>query len=430
MKRIYWIIMGIVFVVLQTSCSSDNDSDIKHDREEAGEKTQEPVVEKTPGGIFLTKNQMLMVDESNQFSLNLMREISKETEEDMVISPLSVACMLGMLNDRANSTTCQEIKHVLGYDKYDTKTINDFFGNLIINAPLVDENVEIGIANVLLSNKATGAEFSNQFTANMKGYYQASVGCMDFSQPDEVLSYVNDWCNKNTNGMILQILNRSEISPLDAVILLNSVFFKALWLYGFDEIYTTKQDFMTADGTKVKKPMMNQIAVFDYFEDETVQAVRLPYRNGKYSMVLLLPAVETMPINELFDTLTAKRWKELTANMQRQSVMLQMPRFKTSTEKNMTPLLMDMGVKAAFSSSNANFSQMLKDPSIPLSLNLLKQKTQIDVDEKGTMASSVTVSTVSTGKTQTEFIANRPFLFAITETDNNIILFMGKVTGK
>jgi len=101
-----------------------------------------------------------------------------------------------------------------------------------------------------------------------------------------------------------------------------------------------------------------------------------------------------------------------------------------STEQSLNAPLKAMGVKAAFSHSDADFSGMLKDPSIPLFISLIKQKTKITVDENGTMAASVTVSTI-TGSSMNNpmFVANRPFLFAVTEKDSNLILFIGKVTG-
>ena len=176
--------------------------------------------------------------------------------------------------------------------------------------------------------------------------------------------------------------------------------------------------------------MMAQMIPLDYWEDETVKAVRLPYRNGSYGMMVLLPTDENMSIDELLNTLTAERWKQLATGMQCKSTILQMPRFEVSTEQDLNTPLMSLGVKAAFSRTDADFSGMLKDPSKPLFVSLMKQKTKITVDENGTMAASVTVSTI-TGSSMNNpmFVANRPFLFAVTEKDSNLILFIGKVTG-
>ena len=388
----------------------------------------EPVIKQTPGGIILTEKQMLMADKNNLFALNLMRETSKTTSGNMVISPLSLAYMLGMINDGAGGITRQEITNALCFDGYDTKTINDYFGNLMTNAPLADGQVDLSFANMLLSNTKTGVSFSGQFEADMKGFYQAAVESMDFSQTDELLGHVNEWCSETTKGMIPEILKQGDVMPTDIAILLNSIYFKAQWLHGFEKGYTTMQDFTSADGKKTKVPMMAQICPFEYYADEVLQAVRLPYREGKFSMTLLLPTDEGMPLDELLNTLTAERWKQLTTHMQNKSVRLQMPRFEASTMQDMTDPLKAMGVKAAFSSSTADFSDMLKDFSTPVFISLMKQKAKIEVDENGTMASAVTVSTVTTGKNNIGFVANRPFLFAITEADTNIIFFIGKVT--
>lgn len=432
MKKYILIIIGIVFgFMLQTSCSSDEESTNKDGEETVEEEVVEPVIEQTPGGIVLTEEQVRMVEKNNQFALNLMRETSKAQTGDMVISPLSAAFMLGMLNDGAGGTTRQEIMKALCFDGYDTKAVNEFFGNLMTNTPLVDKKVELSIANQLLSNKLVGAEFSGQFAANMKGFYQAGMESMDFSKADEVADHVNDWCNKMTKGLVPQILKPYDIQASDVTILLNSVYFKAQWLKGFEERVTTMQDFTTAGGQKVKKPMMFQLDNFEYFADETVQAVRLPYHDGTFGMMLLLPTDESMSLNALLSTFTAERWKQLSADLQREYLVLQVPRFEVSTEQELNQPLTALGVKAAFNSGEADFSGMLKNPSIPLYVSLMKQNTKIAVDEKGTMAASVTVSLVSGSMLEhPEFTANRPFLFAITEKNSNLILFIGKVTGE
>lgn len=427
MKRTICIIAGILFsVVVWTSCSHDDETALKNEVQSDDELIVEPIVEQTPGEIILTESQTLMADANNRFALDLMRETSKSVVGNMVISPLSVAYMLGMLNAGANGTTRQEIMHALGFEDYDIKAVNEFFGNLIANAPLLDDNVELGIANALISNMNIGAEFSGQFAADMKGYYQADVECLDFSQTNELLELVNGWCNKTTKGMIPEILKSGEISASDVAILLNSVFFKARWLNGFNEEFTTNQDFMTASGNNVKVPMMLQITPFDYFDDGELQAVRLPYCDGKYCMTLILPTDESMPLNELLKNLTSERWKQVATGMQCKNVKLYLPRFEASTEQSLILPLMNMGIRTAFSQSDADFSRMLKNPSIHLFLSLIKQKSRIEVDENGTMASSVTVSEVTTGMPNAEFVANRPFLFAISEKESNIIFFMGK----
>ena len=151
MKSCYLFLMSAA-LMLQTSCSSDSEQ--KDDEYEKQETVSEVVVNKTPGGIVFADTQRQMAADNCDFSFRLMREVSKKEQGNIVISPLSAAYMPGMLNDGANGTTREEIMKVLGFSTYDTKAVNEFFGNLMTNAPLVDENVELDIANMLIANSS------------------------------------------------------------------------------------------------------------------------------------------------------------------------------------------------------------------------------------------------------------------------------------
>ena len=71
----------------------------------------------------------------------------------------------------------------------------------------------------------------------------------------------------------------------------------------------------------------------------------------------------------------------------------------------------------------------------PIYVSYMKQKSIIEVNEKGTEAAAVTFTGMTMAnsepiKTISEFIADRPFLFIISERSTNSILFMGKYTGE
>ena len=419
MKRAYLLIAGMTLTAMAiTSCSKGEEpkEDAKIVIEEEQEVVHEedivktPEVKQTPGTIFLSEEEQSMADANNLFALNLTREISKGVTGDMVIM------------------------RALGVEQYETGAVNDFFGNLMTNAPQLDPKVELSIANYLLANKAIGNDFSAQFAADMKGYYQAGLESMDFTQTNQVIDKVNEWCNQQTKGMIPQILKDGELHPTDIAVLLNSLYFKAQWRYPFDLLDPPLMyDFTTAKGETARVRAMAGNAPFESFEDETVQAIRLPYADGKFSMILMLPTDATMSLDNLLKALTAERWKHIAAqvstDMPDGTIILQMPRFEISTEQDLKSPLMAMGVRAAFSSQEADFSKMMKNPSTPLSISLIKQNAKIEVDEKGTSAAAVTISTITSGMRSQEFIIDRPFLFVITEKDTNLIYFIGKVTG-
>lgn len=87
-------------------------------------------------------------------------------------------------------------------------------------------------------------------------------------------------------------------------------------------------------------------------------------------------------------------------------------------------------MKSAFT-SDANFSKMVKE-TIPIQISEVKQKTFIDVNEKGTegaAATSVTMTKASVPSGEPfQMEVNRPFFFAIVDNNTTAILFMGAIS--
>ena len=86
-----------------------------------------------------------------------------------------------------------------------------------------------------------------------------------------------------------------------------------------------------------------------------------------------------------------------------------------------------MGMPSAFS----DFADLSKisPPAGKLKVGFVKQNTYVAVDEVGTEAAAVTTIgiEVTSMPVYPEFIANRPFVFLISERQSNTIMFLGKV---
>ena len=80
----------------------------------------------------------------------------------------------------------------------------------------------------------------------------------------------------------------------------------------------------------------------------------------------------------------------------------------------------------------ADFSAMCEYPAY---LSLIKQDAAIKVNEDGAEAAAVSIAEIRYGSTGINlgpivFHADRPFLYLITETSTNAILFAGRYSGK
>ena len=413
---------------LMVACSSNdegNDVEVKGKDVDPVGKIEVPV---TPGTVELTDGQRQMVAQGNDFSFRLLQTVNKETKGSYVMSPLSVGYVLGMLNNAADEQSRQEIMQVLGFGDATTQAVNDYFSNMLVNMPGLDDMVTLEVSNAIFGNSALGIQFADNFTALMQGYYQAGIESLDFTDVEATLGRINGWSNEKSHGMIPEIL--TEIKPDAVTYLLNAVYFNAPWTTPFIK-ETQMESFYAANGTK-QLPMMYIEDSLDYTEYEGVKMVSKPYAGGKFRMAVLLP-VNGGAADRLVGSLTATRWQQLLGSMNKECVMMSMPKFESRTELDLIPMMKAMGMTYTF--NGGDFSSMLANERGKSVLSMLKQKAAIEVSQEGTKASAVTIDRVEvtsiedTPKYKT-FHANSPFVYVLYEQTTDAIFFMGKFTGE
>jgi serine protease inhibitor len=155
----------------------------------------------------------------------------------------------------------------------------------------------------------------------------------------------------------------------------------------------------------------------------------MPYGNGQYNMVVMLPATGKTSQN-VIDALSISNWKSwMTEFETKDPVVVTMPRFKFAFETELKNVLKGMGMIKAFQPNIADFSKIAEED---LYISAAVHKSFIDVNENGTEAAavtSITFTTTSAGNEppKTIFYVDKPFVFAITEKDTDAILFIGEV---
>jgi serpin B len=110
-------------------------------------------------------------------------------------------------------------------------------------------------------------------------------------------------------------------------------------------------------------------------------------------------------------------------------VDLALPKFKFTASFKLKPVLMEMGMKQAFT-GQADFSGISKSKG--LMIDDVLHKAFADVHEKGTEAAAATAVVTKLSepppRPKATFRADHPFIFFIRETQTGTILFMGRVT--
>ena len=384
-----------------------------------------PNVKYNPGTIKLTTAQQAQVENSNEFAWKFFKEVSKGEQQDVFVSPLSVTYALGMLSNGAVGDTQNEILEGLEFRSGKVEDINSLCHQLMIESPKLDKSTQLSMANAVVVNKKI--QLQPTFQNVVKKQYDALVASKDFSSP-ATLSFINQWASDHTQGMVPKILER--INPDGVSYLLNALYFKGIWYRQFDKKHTKKEAFTKADGSKSQVQMMHQKERFFAAENDNYQTVVLPYGNGSYEMIVVLPR-EGKKLSDVLVAMNGKQWKDNLKNTYSSEVDLKLPRFTSVYNRELNDVLKLLGMNAMFDPSKANLTKMSAVSSF---VSMVLQKAKIEVDEEGSKAAAVTV--VGTAPTATApskpilFHANRPFMYAIVEHSTGTIFFMGTYQGK
>ncbi len=127
---------------------------------------------------------------------------------------------------------------------------------------------------------------------------------------------------------------------------------------------------------------------------------------------------------EFVASLTPGVWKAAAAGLAERSVVLVMPKFELEykVSDRLDAVLKDLGMAIAYT-PESDFTRM--SPRDPW-LSCVAHKTYIRVDEEGSEAAGVSGAVMRESLPE-ELRIDRPFVFAITDTETGVILFLGVV---
>jgi serpin B len=369
----------------------------------------------------LTATEQAVIAASNSFGLELVARVASGDERpNVVLSPLSASMALGMTLNGANDATFDSMAAALGFEGLPQEGINEAYRELIDLLSDLDPTVRFEIANAIWARE--GVPFHQAFFDAVAAAFDAAAQSRDFRDPATVAA-INAWVEEHTSGLIDSIVE--ELDPALVMLLVNAIYFDGAWTSQFDPSDTRAQPFTREDDSTVQVPMMSMDAVEvrrGYGADYS--AVELPYGGGAFSMVIVLPREHTTA-REWLAGLDADGWLALVEGLSPGELdLLAVPKYTLTFDAYLNDALRAMGMDIAFR-PGADFTRM-SPIGDQLCIDFVRQKTFIEVDERGTRAAAVTA--VGVGVTSfSGFIADRPFVFVIRERLSGAALFVGLV---
>lgn len=343
-------------------------------------------------------------------------------EGDVALSPYGAASVLALAYTGATNETARGMAAALCLDDRGTEVAGVFQKiNRALVAAGADDGIKIAFSNSLWPK--TGLKLEQAFVDTAHRGFDADVipVAMDESGRARINAFVKD----KTSGMIPELI--PPPIPADAeLILVNTLHFKAKWLDEFKRGETASRTFH-APGGDVEVPFMRRTGAYRIAQGAGYAALYLPYWRETAEMVVLLPDAAT-GLAPLAKRLGRGLLEEADRAAELKQVGVALPKFSVKSALEFNEPFVKLGMGTAFSSL-AEFPGIA--PDVPLRISRVLQEVRVDVDEAGTEAAAATAAMMMRlslpQPPEAEFVADRPFLFAIRERTTGVILFLGRV---
>ena len=387
---------AVVIALLGTACGQSD----------GGESTKGSTgpVEQVPAGPVVAAADL------DQFSAALLREVSKEQPENVVVSPASLALAFALAEAGAQGATRDEIRSVFGFDQR-----SDISAVLTaITAPPISGAPVLSVANGVWDTGRRSIDAS--YKATVQDTLKSELSTVPYPQ---LAKAVNSWVSDQTKGRITDLVPDAAVNIDTVAILVNAIYLLAKWQYPF------RDDGAQAFAGAGMVPMMSVEAAFQIAEGDGYRAIRLPYQGGTVSMLIVVPDnITSFDPARLTDVRTG-----LGSTTQ---VQLTMPTWDFATQLAAKSTLSRLGITTAFT-GRADFCPMITGScqAGDMRISEVFHQANITVDTEGTEAAAATAIVIEGVSARIDeprtFTVDRPFLFEIVHEATGTPLFIGRV---
>lgn len=406
MKQLFFTIL-IFCCTLATVCSCSSEDPSSQPRQD----------------IPLSRAEVEFVSADNEFSLNFFKKAIEDNQSNVCVSPLSLSMALSMTANGAKGETQKEILEVLGFDGQNMDAVNTFNSRIVKDLYAVDRSTGISLANSIWIDNS--ADVKESFISGNRQKYGADI-FQEKLAATSTMDKINSWCKDKTNGMIPNFITQ-PLSEHSIIALINAMYFNGTWATPFDKSLIAKGNFYNNGVTPVETDMMEgEFLCFAAHDTNGANWVSLPYGNGAYEMLIVLPDnIGEGCVGEYLSKISKDDFEYIYSNLVATNMKLRMPKFDFESMIEPDEILNNLGIVKMFDGSG-DFSGIADRRLVFTSL----QKTKISVDESGTKAASVSMVKdfdLLPSYADGNITVDHPFAFFICERSTGVILFTGCV---
>ena len=373
-----------------------------------------------------------VVKATRKLGLEVLAHSPKDT---LVTSPVSTVVALATLGATATGEAEDQFSVLLGAGGEErNKVVNALLGTLDsyrVPADQIDiedlpEEPQVHLANQMVLD--TGFKVEQTYQDALKRWF--NTGTVEAELGDASGKKVLDeWVRENTAGLIEK--SAIEPDPDLRLVLQNAIVFASQWQQPFQADATAPAEFHSADGTLVETDFLNGLQLANYSEVDGWKMVELLYGSeGKLAAHFVLPPEGTPAA-----TATTELLGNLEGALVQKMVGISVPKLDLKTSVTLNDPLQKAGLTSVFTDNPPALRYISAAESLMVSEVI--QQGSFRVDEAGTVAAAVTEigvrATSAPAEPEVSFVADRPYLVLITDTNTGWDLFQVLVnnpTGK
>jgi len=367
----------------------------------------------------LAQNPISISDGLRKFTNRLLIDLESSSPSNFVFSPYSLHSVFTQLLLGSGGTTRSQLQDVLGVPASD------------VTANLYRETVNglrSGPSKLSVYNHlavAKGFKPKPTYRTKLNAGFSSDIREYDFGTArNESVEQINAKVYNKTEGKIEDLLLEEDVDELTRLLIINAVYFKAVWKQSFDENETFSTLFDSPVTGKLNAAFMNMEAKVRVLEDPEngLEILELPYSDPSKSMLIILPNSTT---NDIATRMAGINPSDIR-NLPQLDTIVTIPKFNMKYQTYLKQKMKNLGAGDLFSPS-ADLSGISDSPLVATEG---VHQAFIEVNEEGTEAAAATAVVVGlrTARRKRQFFANRPFIFMVYDFDHNVPLFVGKLS--
>ncbi len=362
-----------------------------------------------------------------RFGLDLLRLLcTRQPDQNIVLSPASLATSLGLAYLGARGATARAIATVLHLPAAS--------GAALLAGLQARERALDGLDGPGVTVAESNQVWSDPTLIPLRSYLNAAATGYDaglrqvplLTDPATAAAQINAAIAAATRGHIRDLVSAPMLTGMGWV-LTDALYLKASWATSLGPAQGTPGSFRTAAGPQVQARYLTG-GPFVAATMDGWTAVSLPYRGGRLSMDALLPPTEqgTSGCPDAPATVIAALAARVAGSGAAASREIALPEADLSTQAELNSALGQLGMGIAFTPA-ADFSGL---SPLAQQIGTVVHAATLRVDAQGTVASAasaVTLVPLAARAMTLEVQFDRPYLLLVTDTQTSEPLFLARV---